>query len=206
MKNIPGANNAAVVSGIVRELPKFSHTVFDEDFYAFALHVSRKSGAEDVIRIILPEKAYAAKNISAQDVLLIHGQYRSRNTVVNGKNHLSLFVFASHAELLIENAPEHINDVFLRGFICKPIVYRKTPGGREIADILLAVNRRSGKSDYIPCIAWGRNALFSSKLIVGTQIEVRGRIQSRTYLKKDGDEERLRMASEVSVAQLSLAD
>ena len=206
MENTTKANNAAVISGVVNELPIFSHTMYDEDFYTFPIQVMRTSGTVDVIRVVLPEKVYASKNISLQDVLRIQGQYRSRNVAEHGKNHLALTLFATHVELLIGREPEFQNDISLCGFICKPVLYRQTPLGREISDILIAVNRKFGKSDYIPCVAWGRNAVFASQLKVGTQIQIKGRIQSRTYTKKTDEGERNFTANEVSIVNLMLAD
>ena len=206
MENTTRVNNAAGISGVVNELPVFSHTMYDEDFYSFPIHVMRTSGTMDVLRVILPEKVYAAKNISLQDVLRIQGQYRSRNVVECGKNHLSLSLFATHVELLIDIEPTYQNDISLCGFICKPVSYRKTPLGREISDILIAVNRKFGKSDYSPCVAWGRNAVFAAQLKVGTQIQIQGRIQSRTYTKKTAEGERSYTANEVSIIHLTIAD
>ena len=158
MENTTKVNNAAVISGVVNELPIFSHTMYDEDFYTFPIQVMRTSGTVDVIRVVLPEKVYASKNISLQDV-----QYRSRNVAEHGKNHLSLTLFATHVELLIGRDPEYQNDISLCGFICKPVLYRQTPLGREISDILIAVNRKFGKSDYIPCVAWGRTEFYGER-------------------------------------------
>ena len=140
--------------------------------------------------------------------IMVQGQFRSYNRHEERKNRLVLSVFAREIEF-VDETPESskTNQIYLDGYICKEPVYRKTPLGREIADLLLAVNRPYGKSDYIPCICWGRNARFASNFTVGTRCEIWGRIQSREYMKRlSEDDAEKRIAYEVSVSKLELME
>ena len=199
-------SNIALVSGIIKEIPKFSHCCYNEEFYKAQLNVCRSSGIYDTVEVLISEKLYPMKNISLEDNLRIRGEYRSKNYWENGKNRLVLSLFAQSIELLIDREPIFENCIEIEGYICKKVIYRKTPLNREIADIMLAVNRRNGRSDYIPCIAWGRNAVFASSLNVGTKISVSGRIQSRKYYKTVDNVSIEKVANEVSVTNLEIAE
>ena len=176
-------SNTAILAGTVKSTPVISHQIEGENFLDFEVEVERLSKTVDVIPVTVSERTENAGNIQVGDNVLMHGQYRSHNKNINDKNRLILHFFAKDIEPAKEN--EKLNDVKLVGYICKTPVYRKTPFEREICDILLAVNRTTNyhRSDYIPCIFWGRNARFVSNLEVGTKLEVSGRIQSRKYIK-----------------------
>ena len=206
-------NNSLVLLGKITEEKKFSHEIYGEKFYTFGLSVPRLSGNADVIPITISERLFKEEELVVGKNIKILGQFRSYNSYEGEKNRLILTVFAKDIEFL--NDEEEIvaskdlvsNEVTLVGYICKAPIYRQTPFGREISDILLAVNRAYNKSDYIPCITWGRNARFCSKMPVGTEIKIVGRVQSRNYEKKyeDGTVEQ-RVAYEVSVANLELVN
>lgn len=149
----------------------------------------------------MQQKIYLCRTFYGFRVNTAHATLSSAAKII-----CQLSLFATHVELLIDIEPTYQNDISLCGFICKPVSYRKTPLGREISDILIAVNRKFGKSDYIPCVAWGRNAVFAAQLKVGTQIQIQGRIQSRTYTKKTAEGERSYTANEVSIIHLTIAD
>lgn len=210
-------NNYLTLVGKVTGEKKFSHEIYGERFYIFNLEIPRLSGNSDIIPITISERLIKEDTLQAGKKLLVKGQFRSYNSYENEKNRLILTVFAKDVAELEENSEEEenemvkkdiiTNEVVLVGFICKKPIYRQTPFGREISDILLAVNRAYNKSDYIPCIAWGRNARFCQNLEVGTQVKVVGRIQSRMYEKKheDGTVEN-RVAYEVSVGSLEIIE
>ena len=210
-------NNYLTLVGKVTGEKKFSHEIYGESFYIFNLEIPRLSGNSDIIPITISERLIKEDTLQAGKKLLVKGQFRSYNSYENEKNRLILTVFAKDVAELEENSEEEenemvkkdiiTNEVVLVGFICKKPIYRQTPFGREISDILLAVNRAYNKSDYIPCIAWGRNARFCQNLEVGTQVKVVGRVQSRTYEKKheDGTIEN-RVAYEVSVGSLEIIE
>ena len=208
-------NNYLTLVGKVTGEKKFSHEIYGERFYIFNLTIPRLSGNADIIPITVSERLIKEETLNEGKKLLVKGQFRSYNSYENEKNRLILTVFAKDIVELEENDQEEenemvrkdtiTNEVVLVGFICKKPIYRQTPFGREISDLLLAVNRAYNKSDYIPCIAWGRNARFCQNLEVGSQVKVVGRVQSRTYEKKheDGTIEN-RVAYEVSVATLEV--
>lgn len=178
----------------------FSHEVNGEKFFSFTLVTERISGTKDYLPIIVSEKLIG-KNITYIDGhLCIKGQFRSYNMKDGTKTHLKLFIFAH--DIFITDENYNIDDVHITGFICKNPIYRVTPKGREITDIMVAIPRLCGKSDYIPCICWGRNAVYASKLPVGTKITVAGRIQSREYQKQVDDTIEDRIAYELSVSQI----
>ena len=207
-------NNSLVLVGKITDEKKFSHEIYGEKFYSFNLSVPRLSGNADVIPITISERLFKEDELVVDKKVRVKGQFRSYNSYEKEKNRLILTVFAKDIEFL-ENQEDEVtaskeflsNEVVLVGYICKPPIYRQTPFGREIADILLAVNRAYNKSDYIPCIAWGRNARFCSKMDVGTEVRLIGRVQSRNYEKKheDGTVEP-RIAYEVSIASLELVN
>lgn len=195
-------NNKIKLSGkIVSELVP-SHEVYGEQFYKFSLECKRLSNVSDILPVTISERLLIHKPLTAGDTVSIEGQIRSYNNYSEGKTHLVLTVFAKDADLCEQpnNTP---NEVMLNGFICKPPIYRKTPFGREIADVLMAVNRAYSKSDYIPIICWGRNARFVSVLEVGSNINIIGRMQSRIYQKRLEDETVIeKTAYEVSVSKI----
>ncbi len=197
-------NNQVSIAGEVISDFTFSHDVFGEGFFCLEVVVSRLSNSYDMIPVMVSERLIDVKQDYKGKFVEVLGQFRSYNRHEESKNKLVLSVFAREVKMvdeLSENAkPNHI---FLDGFVCKPPIYRKTPLGREIADVLLAVNRPYGKSDYIPCICWGRNARFAEGFAVGGHVQVWGRIQSREYQKKVSDLDfEKRVAYEVSVSKL----
>ena len=202
-------NNYLVLVGEITSEKKFSHEIYGESFYTFNLNVPRLSEVEDVIPITISERLISNFDVSVGRKIIVEGQFRSYNSYENERSRLVLTVFAK--DIMEYNAEEQgervSNEVTLTGYVCKKPIYRKTPFGREISDLLLAVNRAYNKSDYIPCIAWGRNARFCENMEVGTEIKVTGRVQSRIYEKKleDGTIEP-RVAYEVSVANLELVN
>lgn len=201
-------NNKVTISGEIVSNFEFSHEIYGEGFYIAQLASERKSGTKDIIPIMVSDGLVDVKADWIGQFVKISGQFRSYNRHEENKNRLVLSVFARKFEP-IEKMPftDNENEIFLNGYICKQPNYRKTPLGREIADILLAVNRSYGKSDYIPCIAWGRNARFAESLEIGTRLKIWGRIQSREYQKKISDTEvETRVAYEVSVNKLEVAE
>lgn len=206
-------NNYLVLVGKITSEKKFSHEIYGESFYIFNLEVPRLSGNEDIIPITVSERLLNDLDLQIGKKVVVEGQFRSYNSYENEKNKLILTVFAKEIldykedEEESEEKPNTSNEVVLNGYICKKPIYRQTPFGREIADILLAVNRAYNKSDYIPCIAWGRNARFCQNLEIGTEIKIIGRVQSRTYEKKfeDGTSE-TRIAYEVSIGSMEIVN
>ncbi len=199
-------NNQIKLIGTIVSDKSFSHEVYGEGFYSFDLEVPRLSDTSDIIPVIVSERLIAGFDFHIGQKVVIDGQYRSYNNMENERNKLVLTVFVKEIRLQTEeDANVNSNEIILNGFICKKPIYRTTPFGREIADILLAVNRAYNKSDYIPCIAWGRNARFCQSLEVGKSVKVWGRIQSRQYEKKleNGNSE-IRRAYEVSVSKMEL--
>lgn len=183
---------------------EFSHEVFGEGFYMLELLVKRLSDSFDRIPVMISERLIDVTKDYRGEFIQISGQFRSYNRHEEKKNRLVLSVFAREA-VFAKATDDKIksNQIFLDGFICKPPVYRKTPLGREIADMLVAVNRPYGKSDYIPCISWGRNARFAANFEVGSRVQIWGRIQSREYVKRlEDDRTEKRTAYEVSVSKL----
>ena len=225
-------NNYLTLVGKVVSEKKFSHEIYGERFYSFDLLIPRLSGSADIIPVTASERLFTDEMLQDGKKLLIKGQFRSYNSYENEKNKLILTVFAKDIEELEEKEEEVseeientengevesdearerafrkdyiTNEVVLVGYICKKPVYRQTPFGREIADLLLAVNRAYNKSDYIPSIAWGRNARFCQNLEVGTEVKIVGRIQSRNYEKKLEDGTVLKkVAYEVSIGSLEV--
>jgi len=199
-------SNMVTVSGKVVSNIEFSHEVYGEGFYFFMLEVPRLSDSSDTIPVTISERLTDKDRIKIGTLVEIEGQFRSYNSYSNEGNRLLLTVFARDITFLEEERKtKNPNQIFLNGFICKKPVYRTTPFGREITDILLAVNRPYNKSDYIPCIAWGRNARFSEKLSVGDNIKIWGRIQSRPYQKKlENGEVITKVAYEVSISKMEL--
>ena len=212
MDTVNSENNHIVLVGKVTSDKRFSHEIYGEKFYVFDLSVPRLSGTSDSIPITVSERLMVNGELPIDTKITVEGQFRSYNSYGEGKNRLILTVFAKNIILLedqeseVEAKKDFIsNEVTLIGYICKKPVYRQTPFGREIADILLAVNRAYSKSDYIPCISWGRTARYCENMEVGTEVKIVGRVQSRQYEKKheDGTIES-KVAYEVSVASLEV--
>lgn len=199
-------NNQVTIMGTIVSGYQFSHEIFGENFYMVDVQVPRLSDSADIIPIMISERIVDVEANAIGMNVIVNGQFRSYNRHEAKKNRLLLSVFARDIEFVdevMEN--EKTNQIYLDGYICKPPVYRKTPLGREITDLLLASNRPYGKSDYIPCICWGRNARYASSFEVGMRCIIWGRIQSREYMKKISEEElEKRIAYEVSVSKLEL--
>ena len=201
-------NNQVVIMGEIVSDFSFSHEIFGEGFYMVDVKVERLSDSNDMIPVMVSERLIDVTSDYRGQNIMVTGQFRSYNRHEERKNKLVLSVFAREIEF-VDETPEgsKTNQIYLDGYICKEPIYRKTPLGREIADLLLAVNRPYGKSDYIPCICWGRNARYANNFHVGTRCEIWGRIQSREYMKKlSEDQVEKRVAYEVSVSKRELLD
>ena len=206
MKNETLKNNVVVVEGEIISGPSFSHEVYGEGFYLVEILSKRLSGNFDCIPVMISERLIDVAQDYQGKFIRVTGQFRSYNRHEEKKNRLVLSVFAREVSFTDEeNDKARTNQISLDGYICKNPVYRKSPLGREISDILLEVNRRYNKADYVPCICWGRNAVFASGLKVGDHIQTEGRIQSREYRKKISEwEYEFRTAYEVSVSKIEL--
>lgn len=205
MNYVTDKNNKVYVMGEIVSEATFSHEVYGEGFYEFFVKVMRLSGQADILPVTLSERLIKDGMLCKGKSICAVGQFRSYNKIENGKSRLMLTIFIR--ELLETEEDRNPNSILLSGYICKPPVYRTTPFNREIADVLIAVNRAYNKSDYIPCIAWGRNARFVKNLSVGEKIAVSGRIQSREYQKKISEtESKVMTAYEVSVSKLAAFD
>ena len=199
-------NNVITLVGTIVSERTFSHEVYGEGFYSFDIEVPRLSENSDIIPVTVSERILTDEFCIGQKVV-IDGQFRSYNNYENEKNKLVLTVFAKDIRIFDEKDEEIVNpnEICLTGFICKKPIYRTTPFGREIADILLAVNRAYNKSDYIPCITWGRNARYCQNIEVGEKVRLWGRIQSRQYEKKfENGTSEIRRAYEVSVSKMEI--
>ena len=193
--------NNIVLSGILEEDFEYSHTILSEDFYKTTISVERNSGTKDFLKCIVPE--VFCREIKAGDFVEIIGEVRTRNVPDGDRKKLDIFVFAK--DIKISDKQEYKNDVFLNGFICKEPIERTTPLGRVITDVLVASQRNLNfKSDYIPCVAWGRNALRVSDMVVGNELYISGRMQSRMYKKQVNDEKEERIAYELSISGIEL--
>lgn len=202
-------NNTVTLIGEIVSGFTYNHEMFGEGFYSADLAVNRLSEQVDVIPLIVSERLVDVSLNYVGSTMEVNGQFRSFNRIDGEKTRLELSVFVREAHLLSEKFTDctKSNLIHLKGYLCKQPIYRKTPLGREIADLLLAVNRPYGKSDYIPCIAWGRNARYASEFLVGNRLEISGRIQSREYIKKLSDaKEEKRIAYEVSVSKLEVPE
>ncbi len=200
-------NQVTIIGEIVSEF-EFSHEVYGEGFYLVDVSVSRLSDSVDYIPLMVSERLIDVTQSYIGETIMVNGQFRSYNRHEEKKNRLILSVFVRELEFVDEIEDDvKSNQIYLDGYICKEPIYRKTPLGREIADLLVAVNRSYGKSDYIPCICWGRNARYASSFEVGSHVEVYGRIQSREYIKKIGeDQTEKRVAYEVSVNKIEFLE
>ena len=201
-------NNQVTIIGEVASEFVFSHEVLGEGFYMVDVLVKRLSNSDDRIPLMISERLIDVTQDYTGEYIMAYGQFRSYNQHEEKKNKLVLSVFVREVSFVEEELDgAKTNTILLDGYICKPPIYRKTPLGREIADLLIAVNRPYGKSDYIPCIAWGRNARFASTFEVGGKIQIWGRVQSREYVKKISEEEiEKRIAYEVSVSKVDYAE
>jgi len=200
-------NNFIDIGGRIVSDFTFSHEIYGEGFYRFDVEISRLSGAGDVLPITVSERIVDKDTMLVGQLVRINGQIRSYNNYVEAekRNKLVLTVFARDIELIAELPEQNPNDTYLDGYLCKPAIYRTTPFGREISDLLLAINRSYNKSDYIPCITWGRNARYASKLTVGDRVRLWGRMQSRQYQKKFENGDILeKTAYEVSVSKIEI--
>lgn len=201
-------NNVVTISGKVVSDVEYSHEVYGEGFYSFYLDVPRLSDSSDKISVTFSERLVPKSKLQIGVPLEIEGQFRSYNSYKSESNKLVLTVFAR--EIIFADEDKKVknpNQIFLNGYICKNPIYRMTPFGREITDILIAVNRPYNKSDYIPCIAWGRNARYSQNLTIGDNIKIWGRIQSREYQKRlESGETISKTAYEVSVSKMEICD
>lgn len=200
-------NNKVTLSGEIVSNFEFSHECYGEGFYTAMLASERESTAKDIIPIMVSERIVDVEADWIGRFVKVSGQFRSYNKHEGERNRLVLSVFVREFEDITDEQMEfefrHDNEIYLDGYICKPPTYRKTPLGREITDILLAVNRPYGKSDYVPMICWGRNAVYASGLEIGTRLRIEGRIQSREYQKRISDDEyETRIAYEVSVSKM----
>lgn len=199
-------NNTVTIIGKVASKLNFSHEVYGEGFFNFMLEVPRLSDVNDLLPVTISERLI--QNIQFEEGVCfeIEGQFRSYNSYNNESNKLMLTVFARDIKPVEDMSKvKNPNQIFLNGFVCKKPIYRTTPFGREICDVLLAVNRQYNKSDYIPCIAWGRNARYSENINVGENIKVWGRVQSRNYQKKlENNQVVNKVAYEVSVIKMEI--
>ena len=196
-------NNNVLIKGKIVKLPAYSHTVMGEGFFEMYVEVKRLSEETDILPVTISERLIEGFKLG--DEIGISGQFRSYNKIEGEKSKLMLTIFVK--ELIEPNDIQAVNQINMVGYICKEPIYRTTPFGREICDVLLAVNRAYNKSDYLPCIAWGRNARFVKDLGVGEKLEVQGRIQSRKYQKKvDDNGVETRIAYEISLSSVILAD
>lgn len=206
MVNSKCESNVATISGKIVTEPVFGHEIYGEGFYYFDVQVKRLSESYDIIPITVSDRLADCSEYKIGRYIEVDGQFRSYNAMQeNGSTKLMLTVFARDVLFCDEDRESDTNSVVLNGYICKPPIYRTTPFNREITDFLLAVNRSYNKSDYIPCIAWGRNARFCGKRAVGDNVKVTGRIQSRKYQKKLPDGTAIdKVAYEISVSQIEM--
>jgi len=203
LDHLMDTNVVTIVGKVVGE-KEFSHEIYGEGFYIYNIEIPRLSDAVDQLPLTISERLLVGLDLKDGDMIKIEGQLRSYNKFIDGSNRLVLTIFARDI-IPFEGGDElnNPNEIFLEGYICKAPVYRETPFGREITDLLVAVNRLYNKSDYIPTIAWGRNARFSSNLNVGDQVRIWGRVQSRQYQKKFSDGNVLnKVAYEVSISKM----
>lgn len=206
--NLIESNKVTLIGDVVSGFA-YSHTIFGEVFYKVIIEVPRLSDNVDQLPVIISERLLNDQSFQPGNKVVVKGQLRSYNRRVDDRSRLILVIFAKDMELLTEENTDKNNPnyIFLDGFICKPTIYRETPFGREICDVLLAVNRMYNKSDYIPCITWGRNARYAKNLEIGDRIHIWGRIQSRNYEKKlSGGDVEEKVAYEVSISKLIKED
>jgi primosomal replication protein N len=206
-ENNYSGNNILNLTGVVMTNPEYSHTSYDEKFYGTNIVVDRLSGFDDDLKLVISEKILP-KNLKANTTVNVFGQIRTYNKLTEeGTQKLVIFVFVRAIEV-VDESNRHNNEATITGFVCKKPVFRKTPSGREITDVLVAVNRGYNKSDYLPCIAWGRNAKFVEEIAVGTKVSIVGRLQSRNYTKvtEENPEGVDKTAYEVSINRIKVND
>ena len=197
------SENAVILRGELLALPQFSHENHRKRFYRFTLAVPRLSGTVDYLPIVAEERLLNAMDLSAGEMLRIEGQIRSHNLREKGTRKLLIFVFA--AAITCEDG-EAVNDVLLTGPLCREPIYRRTPLGREICDVMLAVPRAFHRADYLPCILWGRTAHQIADCHVSDCIRICGRLQSRIYTKQTEDGPEQRTAYEISALTADILD
>ena len=196
-------NNIITLTGTVENEPQYSHTVMEENFYSFILRVPRLSETDDLLPVTVSEKLYDKNIICENKKIKVSGQLRSYNKYTEERTRLILTVFVKEVSVPEECDEDNPNEIFINGFICKEPIYRKTPFGREITDLIVAVNRAFNRSDYIPAIAWGKNAVYAQTLEVGANVAIWGRLQSRNYNKRLlNDEIETRTAYELSITKI----
>ncbi|GAA0102211.1 single-stranded DNA-binding protein [Paraclostridium bifermentans] len=206
MINLKEDTNIVNLRGELEEELTFSHEIFGEKFYSARIKIHRLSDTYDVLPITISERLLEEVNLNENNLVDLAGQLRSYNKNIDNKNKLVLTVFAREIKV-VDGEAKDPNNIFLDGYICKDPIYRKTPLGREIADLLVAINRPYNKSDYIPSIVWGRNAKFAKNLKVGDRVQMWGRVQSRDYEKKlESGETEKRVAYEVSISKIKKLD
>ncbi len=206
MINNNNDTNKVIMEGRIKDELEFSHSIYGEGFFNTYIEIPRLSENKDILPITISERLIEGVSLAKGNYVLIEGQLRSYNKTINGNNRLILVTFVKEIKILnSELEMKNPNQIFLDGFICKKPIYRSTPFGREITDLLIAVNRPYNKSDYIPCIAWGRNARFAENLNIGERIKLWGRIQSREYQKKTLQGEVInKIAYEVSISKMEV--
>lgn len=195
-------NNYVRITGYVEKFI-YNHTAYDERFYSSFVHSQRRSGTVDDIPVIASEYLVKKDDLDGKYVE-IDGEFRPMNMEVEGKSKLILQLFVKNIRIVkTKESADDENEIILDGFLVKNPIYRVTPNGRQIAELMIAVNRPLGRSDYIPCICWGKSAKWAENLEVGTEIFVQGRIQSREYIKRlSEDESEIRTAYEVSIGRM----
>lgn len=195
--------SSALASGRIELDAEYNHEICGERFYTFPIKCTRLSGAEDIFPVLVPGRMGVVERCQTGAYVTVSGQIRTFNSNENGVNRTKVYLFATSVEFKKDEKNWDENCIYLDGYICKKPSYRRTPAGREIADVVLAINRSYRKSDYIPCICWGRNARYVSTLEVGEHVQVQGRFQSRTYIKKFGDGiDEVKTAYEVSISKI----
>jgi len=192
-------NNFVELTGILGGRPTLSHVSREEAYYVFPLEVRRLSGAVDTLNIMARRELLEQTELSASPKVTVLGELRSFNNKTGSGSRLVISVFSRAIRL--DNGPD-ANHTALRGVICKPPNLRRTPMGREICDLMLAISRRYGRSDYLPCISWGQNAIEAGEMAVGMTVELTGRVQSRAYIKQENGQTVEKTAFEVSVCSL----
>ena len=196
-------NNIITLTGTVETEAQYSHSVLDEEFYSFMLRVPRLSDNDDILPITLSERQLDHILLGVGNKVKVKGQLRSYNKYTETKTRLILTVFAKGIAPALPDDDANPNEIFVNGFICKAPIYRRTPFGREITDLIVAVNRAFNRSDYIPAIAWGKNAVYSENLEIGSNVMLWGRLQSRNYNKRiSEDETEVRTAYELSITKI----
>ena len=196
-------NNVITLVGTVETEAEYSHSVLEEEFFSFMLRVPRLSENDDLLPVTVSERQLDTSLIKTGNKIKVKGQLRSYNKYIQTKTRLILTVFAKGIAPALSEDEDNPNEIFINGFICKTPIYRRTPFGREITDLIIAVNRAFNRSDYIPAIAWGKNAVYSENLEVGSNVMLWGRLQSRNYNKRISDEEtEVRTAYELSITKI----